>query len=73
METVSLDRFGRIVVPKPMRDELGLPAGSELSIEVAGDTVVLTPLADNDRIVARDGLVVFTGDVLDQIRSGRGV
>lgn len=73
METVSLDRFGRIVVPKPMRDELGLEAGSELSIEVAGDTVVLTPLADNDRIVARDGLVVFTGDVLDQIRSGRGV
>lgn len=73
METVSLDRFGRIVVPKPMRDELGLAAGSELSIEVAGDTVVLTPLADNDRIVARDGLVVFTGDVLDQIRSGRGV
>jgi AbrB family looped-hinge helix DNA binding protein len=31
---VSIDRAGRVVVPKQMRDELGLTAGTPLEIEV---------------------------------------
>lgn len=31
---VSIDGAGRVVVPKPMRDELGLTPGTPLEIEV---------------------------------------
>jgi AbrB family looped-hinge helix DNA binding protein len=31
---VSIDRAGRVVIPKPMRDELGLSPGTPLEIEV---------------------------------------
>ena len=72
MDTVSVDRFGRVVIPKPVRDQLGLDAGAELTVEVVGDAVHLVPVSDSDRIETRDGLVDFTGEVLDQIRSGRG-
>ncbi len=38
---VTIDGAGRIVVPKPVRDELGLAAGTQLEIEVIGDHVEL--------------------------------
>jgi len=31
---VSIDSAGRVVVPKPLRDELGLTPGTSLEIEV---------------------------------------
>ncbi len=30
---VSIDKFGRIVIPKPVRDALGLEAGAKLHLE----------------------------------------
>ena len=69
MDTVSVDRFGRVVIPKPMRDQLGLDAGAELTVEVVGDAIHLVPVTDSERIESRDGLLVFTGEVLDQIKA----
>ena len=38
---VTIDRAGRIVVPKPFRDRFNLVPGTELAIEAAGDGVTL--------------------------------
>lgn len=38
---VSIDRAGRVVIPKGVRDRLGLDAGVELVLEVEGDTIRL--------------------------------
>lgn len=37
--TVTLDKFGRVLIPKPLRDQMGLVPGAELSLDVgdAGD------------------------------------
>ena len=37
--TVTIDKFGRVLIPKPVRDRLGLTAGAELALDVhtAGD------------------------------------
>lgn len=34
---ITIDRAGRIVVPKPLREALGLIGGEELEISVGGD------------------------------------
>jgi AbrB family looped-hinge helix DNA binding protein len=37
----DIDKAGRIVVPKKVRDAVGLHAGDNLDIEVRGDEIVL--------------------------------
>jgi AbrB family looped-hinge helix DNA binding protein len=40
---VFVDRVGRIVLPKPMRDLLGLVPGSTVDVSIYGDGLHLTP------------------------------
>jgi AbrB family looped-hinge helix DNA binding protein len=60
---VTLDKFGRIVIPKRVRDDLGLSPGSVLRLEGRDDEIVLTPIAERARLVLKEGVLVFTGDV----------
>jgi AbrB family looped-hinge helix DNA binding protein len=38
---VTIDSAGRVVVPKPVRSELGLTPGTQLEIEVVDDHIEL--------------------------------
>lgn len=44
----KFDKLGRIVIPKEMRDKLGLEDGSEAKIELAGDEIIITNPNTND-------------------------
>lgn len=62
---VTLDRYGRILLPKPLRDRLGLQAGSRLQVVATGEGIALRPV-DRDAILAlRDGVLVYEGRLLD--------
>jgi len=74
----SIDSAGRIVVPKPLRDALGLTPGSELDISRYGAGLQLIPAGRTARLVQEDGRLVATGetaigddDVFRLIDSGR--
>ena len=41
MLTVTIDKAGRIVIPKRVRDELGLEPGDKLTLESQSDRVIL--------------------------------
>ncbi|MFP5230559.1 MAG: AbrB/MazE/SpoVT family DNA-binding domain-containing protein [Acidobacteriota bacterium] len=41
--TVTIDKAGRIVVPRKLREELHLVAGTALRIERSGDRLTLMP------------------------------
>ena len=72
---VTIDRFGRIVVPKEMRDRHGIAPGSDLEILDTGETIVLRRLSDLPGLVEKDGILVFrshaTGDVESAVRDHR--
>ena len=36
----TIDRAGRVVVPKPIREELGLRAGQEIEIRIREGTII---------------------------------
>ncbi|HEY0513450.1 MAG TPA: AbrB/MazE/SpoVT family DNA-binding domain-containing protein [Thermoanaerobaculia bacterium] len=59
----TLDKFGRIVIPKQVRDDLGLFPGSVLRIEERNEEIVLKPVAETSPLVLKDGVLVFTGEV----------
>lgn len=57
--TVELDKLGRIVVPKKVRDAVGLRAGDPLKIEVRGNEVVLRAQRNHRGLYKEDGLWVY--------------
>lgn len=61
MET-TIDSVGRVVVPKPLRDALGLVAGSTVDISRYGAGLQLLPTGRTARLVDEAGVLVATGD-----------
>lgn len=79
--TVILDKAGRVVIPKPLRDELRLEAGDSLELESEGERVTLRPVRSGSPLRKERGVWVFhsgrklsaaaTDAVLRDIREGR--
>lgn len=61
MET-TIDTAGRIVVPKPLRDALGLAAGTTVDVSRYGAGLQLVPAGRTARLVREDDVLVATGD-----------
>ncbi|MBI4729622.1 MAG: AbrB/MazE/SpoVT family DNA-binding domain-containing protein [Acidobacteria bacterium] len=49
----AMDRAGRLVVPKPLRDELGLRAGQKIEVFVENGRIVIQPVPTPMRLVKR--------------------
>ena len=58
---VRVDKAGRIVLPKPVRDRLGLKAGMSLEISENADGLLLRPAKSPGGLVKRNGRWVYTG------------
>ena len=59
--TVTIDSAGRIVVPKSVRDKLGLAAGTEMELEEQDGMMTLVPANRTSPLVKKNGRWVFTG------------
>ena len=66
MET-TIDRFGRIVIPKDVRDDMGLEAGAVLQIEKEGEKIVLQPIQGEPQVMEKKGILVFTGTAVGDV------
>ena len=70
---VTIDRAGRVVIPKELRDRLSLVADSELEVTCEADSIVIRPVRQAGRrivevdgwpvIEARDGVSITDADV----------
>jgi AbrB family looped-hinge helix DNA binding protein len=59
--TIVLDKMGRIVLPKSIRDRLRLSAGAKLRAEVVGDKLELTQEIPEVRLAKRGKRRVVVG------------
>lgn len=59
-----MDSGGRIVVPKALRDALGLVAGSKVDISRYGAGLHVVPHGRTARLVRVDGVLVGTADTV---------
>lgn len=55
----TLDKAGRIVLPKPLRDEFNLEAGDSLEIESSGEDITLRPARGQAQLRRKHGVWVF--------------
>jgi len=56
---VTLDKAGRIVLPKPVRDKLQLAAGDELELESQDELLTLRPVRGAAQLRKKNGVWVF--------------
>jgi AbrB family looped-hinge helix DNA binding protein len=78
---LTIDKAGRVVIPKGLREELHLQPGDSLEMESAGEEITLRPVRGTGPLTKKDGVWVFhsgqplpasaTDEILRQIRSER--
>jgi AbrB family looped-hinge helix DNA binding protein len=61
--TLTLDRAGRIVLPKAVRDELQISPGDPLELEASDECIVLRPARGKGRMKKEHGVWVFDAGV----------
>lgn len=76
-----IDKAGRVVIPKPLREELHLEPGDALDMESAGDQITLRPVRGTGPLTKEHGVWVFhtgqplpasaTDEMLQHIREDR--
>jgi AbrB family looped-hinge helix DNA binding protein len=59
---VAIDRVGRIVIPKPMRDALGIDRPTELELTERDGALELTVPYIKAHLEERDGFTVIVPD-----------
>ena len=59
--TITIDRTGRIVVPKSLRERFNRVAGTELEIEAGGDCLQLRRVDAGLALVRKKGILVHHG------------
>jgi AbrB family looped-hinge helix DNA binding protein len=58
---VTLDKTGRIVIPKALREALHLEPGDALEMETAGEEITLRPVLGTGARTQEQGVWVFYG------------
>ncbi len=66
MET-SVDRFGRIVIPKKIREDFNLKAGTPIRIEENEQSIILTPEHGEPNLRVKDNVLVFSGTPIEDL------
>ena len=73
----TIDRDGRVLVPKPLRDRFNLIAGTELEIEATAEGLTLRKVCTTSPLVRKKGVLVHHGvtratlDISEYIRAER--
>jgi AbrB family looped-hinge helix DNA binding protein len=71
----TIDRFGRVLVPKALRDQLGLKPGSVLEMEDSGNEIRIKPVRDRPLLVKKGKVLVYagkaSGNILEVVKAHR--
>lgn len=57
--TTTMDKAGRVVLPKRIRDELQLGPGDSLELETSEDRIILRPARGGGRMRKEHGVWVY--------------
>jgi AbrB family looped-hinge helix DNA binding protein len=81
MTKLTLDKAGRIVIPKPLRDELQIGPSDALQLEAEGERITLRPIRGAMPLRKERGIWVYrtgqpvsasvTDDTLRKVREER--
>lgn len=74
---LEIDRFGRVLIPKALREALALQAGEQLEVELRDGALHLRPLQRQTQLIEHAGRLILastgeiTGDPVQELRDAR--
>ncbi|MCF6269311.1 MAG: AbrB/MazE/SpoVT family DNA-binding domain-containing protein [Melioribacteraceae bacterium] len=63
----TIDKFGRIIIPKKFRSQLGISFETTLNISEDGEKIIIELVQENAPIVDKNGILVFTGKLESKV------
>jgi len=70
VSVLRVDPVGRLVLPKPIRDQLHLQPGSELEVSVGQGALTLTVRNEQPGLSRMSGVWVHQGELIAEISPG---
>ena len=64
---ITIDKAGRLVLPKPIRDRFNLVEGTRLEVEMEADGVRLRVPSDGGALRRKQGILVHHGSSVVQL------
>jgi AbrB family looped-hinge helix DNA binding protein len=68
---LQIDRAGRVVLPKPLREQFNLVPGDKLRLSVEGNSFRLEPTDTENALVKKGSVLVFTGGFAEAITTAK--
>jgi AbrB family looped-hinge helix DNA binding protein len=65
----KIDKFGRIVIPKKIRDDFGLKNNSEVLLEAEKDSIIIHPDSTLAFVKDKDGILVVCSEPTETFTS----
>ena len=70
-ETIQIDKAGRVVLPKPLREQFNILPGDKLRLSVEGNSFRLEPADVGGELVRKGTVMVFTGEFAEPITTAK--
>lgn len=70
-DTIQIDKSGRVVLPKPVREQFNLVPGDKLHLSVEGNSIKLEPSDTGGKLVHKGSVLVFTGEFAEPITTAK--
>jgi AbrB family looped-hinge helix DNA binding protein len=70
-ETIQIDKAGRVVLPKPLRDQFNLMPGDRLRLSVEGNGIRLEPAEPGGELIRKGSVLVFRGGFSEPITTAK--
>ncbi len=60
-DVIQIDKAGRVVLPKPLREQFNLLPGDKLRLSIEGNSFKLEPAQPGGKLVREGSVLVLTG------------
>ena len=58
---LSIDKFGRVVIPKKLREHLGVGLSLKVEVSETTDGILLKPVRRQSGLMMKDGVLIHRG------------
>jgi AbrB family looped-hinge helix DNA binding protein len=58
---LTIDKFGRVVLPKKLREHLGVGVSLKVEVKETAEGILLKPVRQASNLVMKDGILILKG------------